>query len=203
MWPSVLQSFRTTLVSEGYARHMYLDTRGLVTTGQGDLIDPVEEAQKLPWLDEGLLASTEAVTAAWNLVKSHQEMKAEGGMAFAKLTTLRLTDGAVSLLVTKTCTWMISTLEERYPWLIQARADAQLAVLRWAWANGPNAEYPKMFAALERGDYAAANAESVWTNETEETRAILEALFSFAAEAEAHALDPSVLLYPTGYFPSN
>ena len=26
---------------------------------------------------------------------------------------------------------------------------------------------------------------------------------SFAAEAEAHALDPSVLLYPTGYCPSN
>lgn len=37
---------------EGYLDFMYLDTRNLVTTGMGNLIDPRGVAEALPWYDK-------------------------------------------------------------------------------------------------------------------------------------------------------
>lgn len=196
MWSSVLDSFRTTLVAEGYCRFMYLDERCLVTTGQGDLIDPVEAALALPWLEGSLLASGSLVGAAWSLVKSRTDLAPKGGMAFASLTTLRLTDGAVSLLVTRTMNMMIEILERRLVSLEAAPADAQMAMLRWAWANGASAMFPKLFAAFETGDYATCALESEWRNESKATRTVMDHLWQNATDSAANALDPSVLLWP-------
>lgn len=46
MWISFNQSL------EGRLPYMYLDIRNLVTTGMGNLIDPRQAAESLPWYDE-------------------------------------------------------------------------------------------------------------------------------------------------------
>lgn len=204
MYPSVLAGFRDSLSNEGYTRYMYLDDRGLVTTGQGDLIDPMEDALALPWQEvDGSLAEQYRIESSWRAVKAHQELAPLGGgsPAFQRLTSIRLSDAAVTALVTKKAESFASILEQRLPCITTAPADAQLALLRWAWGNGPSAEYPLMFAAIERGDYAEAAVQSEWKNETAAVKGLLNLLFTNAAAVREQGLDPSVLYWPLS--PSN
>ena len=51
--------------------HMYVDILGLVSTGLGNLIDPVGMATSLPWRRlDGSLATREEIVAAWHKVKT-------------------------------------------------------------------------------------------------------------------------------------
>ena len=192
MYQNVLDAFRSVIKNEGYTHWMYLDTRFLVTTGQGDLIDPISEALNLDWTIGGWPATAAEVIADWTLVKSRTDLAKNGGEAscYSTLTKCRLSDGAICTLVTKTMDWMVEELERRLPMLKTSPADAQLAMLRWAWANGPDAHYPMMFAALERGDYTSAAAQALWRNETSETHQIINKLFQNAA----NSTDPTVLI---------
>ena len=56
---------------EGWISWMYLDVLGLVTTGMGNLIDPMSTALGLPWVDEtGTQGSQNDIAAEWRAVKS-------------------------------------------------------------------------------------------------------------------------------------
>lgn len=65
---------------EGNIGHMYLDTKGLVTIGIGNLIDPVSLATPLPFQFKignqagaiaGRVATTQEIEAEWRTLKNH------------------------------------------------------------------------------------------------------------------------------------
>src|SRR5690606_6058570 len=56
---------------EGRVDCMYLDVKGLVTVGVGNLVDPVHLAERLPFRrPDGSLATREEIRAAWHTVKT-------------------------------------------------------------------------------------------------------------------------------------
>ena len=220
MWPSVLPALKPALHDEGFTDFMYLDqsTPGLVTVGIGNKIDPVEDALKLEWVDSasGQLASPSVVVTAWQAIKSSDPgMQKGGGIAYAPLSTLRLTPDSLARVMAQTVDTLDLMWRLRLPCpngrpkfdtdqgytetyssdYRQFPADVQLALLRWAWANGFKV-FPKMFRALDAQDFLTAYAQSHWSNEQPETDALLSLLFANGAASVGQGLDPSVLIWP-------
>lgn len=161
---AVLDAFRDfTVKFEGDTNWMYLDVKGLVTTGIGNLIDPVGITLPLPWKNgDGSSASQDQIRSAWNTVKSRQDMAPRGGGAFQSLTSIRLSPEGVKQLVASKVLANEAVLRARFPALDTWPADAQLALYSMAWAAGPNFNAPKFVAAASRPipDFATMAAES-------------------------------------------
>jgi GH24 family phage-related lysozyme (muramidase) len=151
-----------TKTYEGYVPFLYLDVKGLVTCGCGNLVDPVQYAMGLPWLIDGdptNPADDAAILQAWQDVKARQDLAQAGGVAFAGVTHLRLTSAAIDALVRSKCNSNESALAQRIPNWTQLPASAQLATLSLAWACGPWFAFPKFLAALKACDWATCGLE--------------------------------------------
>jgi hypothetical protein len=212
LWPSTLAAFRETLTNEGNVPWMYLDDRGLVTTGQGNLIDgslegasdPAYAATLLDWHNpDGSKTSEADIRTAWQLVKSRQDLKVDGGASpvFRDLTSIRLSEEAIASLVATTANSIAASLEAQLPAIISFPADAQLALLRWGYANGPNAlksGWPRLYKALTAPlpDFDTASQESEWVNENLDVKVLMNHLWQNASHVIAQNLDPSVLVWP-------
>jgi len=151
---------------EGRVNFMYLDIKRLVTTGVGNLIDPIALARNLPWRPKGDLsrsATSDEIEAEWNLVKSDPDGRSQrGGGSFSSVTTLELSDEAVDDLVRQKLNQMESFLIGRpeFSGFEAWPADAQLGVLSMAWAMGPAFRFPNFQAACAGADFRAAAEES-------------------------------------------
>jgi hypothetical protein len=140
---------------EGKCAWPYLDVKGLVTTGRGNLIDPVTLALPLPWYhrSNNAPARRDEIAGEWARVKAMQSMAPRGGMAFASLTDLRLSDPALDQLFFGKLDQMWAILAGRFAcetWC----ADAQLGLLSMAWALGPHFSFPKFQAAVAAYNWA-------------------------------------------------
>jgi hypothetical protein len=114
----------------------YTDSKGLVTIGTGNLIDPLSSALALPfYMPDGSAASPAQIAADWQRVKS--AFPAVQSTACARLTSIRLhADGLAHLLLnTVASMWHVtcSLFAAAPTW----PADAQLAILSIDWAWGP------------------------------------------------------------------
>lgn len=160
MKPSVAAAFRDFSTKfEGYLPYMYLDIKGLVTTGMGNLIDPIGAALELPWRrPDGSLATQSEIRAAWNLVKSRIDLAPKYGTAFAGLTTLRLDKTGIEQLIARKLRENEAYLRHRFPDYERWPADAQLGLHSMAWAMGPGFHFPDFDAAVNRPrpDFEAA-----------------------------------------------
>jgi GH24 family phage-related lysozyme (muramidase) len=149
---------------EGRLPHMYLDVKGLVTTGVGNLIDPIGSALILPWVrkTDGTPATAEDIAQEWNDVKSHQEMAPQGGGAFGSMTQLMITPEAIDNLVLSKLDENERYLKGRFPQYDNWPADAQLGLLSMAWAMGPGFSFPRFEAAINSRppDFDRAAVES-------------------------------------------
>ena len=144
---------------------MYLDVKGLVTTGVGNLIDSIPAAQALPWTNkDGSPCTMAQVQGAWNTVKMAQSLKRLGGGHFQGLTSIRLTaDGIASLVATRRdLDW--SFLLGRFPGLPTWPADGQMGVLSIAWAAGPGWRAPNFDKHSVEPDYLGL-AQEAWLND--------------------------------------
>jgi GH24 family phage-related lysozyme (muramidase) len=149
---------------EGLIPWMYLDVKGLVTTGMGNLIDPVATATPLPWLDEaGNPASTDAIAAEWTTIKTATALARQGAQAAKAMATLHLDDPAIDSLI-------LNKLSQNEKILVAYRpfadfpnwpADAQLGLLSMAWAMGSGfgPGFPRFAQACSAGDFATAAAD--------------------------------------------
>jgi hypothetical protein len=134
---------------EGYLPYMYLDVKGLVSTGMGNLIDPISLAEPLPWKkSDGSKASKEEIDAAWNTVKGRQDLKMSGGGAQAGLTNLHLDDDGIQQLIDQKLDLNDKILSSRFPGYQSWPAYAQMAVNSMAWAMGANFKFPKFESAV-------------------------------------------------------
>jgi len=191
--------------------YMYTDSKGLVTTGTGNLIDPVSVALTLPWKNpDGSLASKDQVISAFNTVKS--AYPGVQSTASQKLTTIRLDKGALDSLVYKTLKNNHAYLEGKYgEWYAQLPADAQMVLHSLAWAWGPGfanvwgGNGNAFINALSTGDYqgasdamtaASAHEESINPGIIPRNAANRQLLANAAAIAQNPQADPDTLYYP-------
>ena len=142
MKQSVVDSFYTwSKQFEGEIPWMYLDVKGLVTTGIGNLIDPCPQALVLPWQEPGgALAGAARIRSVWNAVKSHKECASKGYQYAQQFCPLRLSPDAISVLVQKKIAANWAFMIKQYPKVFGAAeqwpAKAQLATSGMAWAVG-------------------------------------------------------------------
>lgn len=145
---------------EGDVPWMYLDCKGLVTTGVGNLIDTPAEACKLPWVHASDMtpASQAEIAAEWHTVKAHQELAHQGYQVAKAYCRLRLTDPAIDALVRAKLQANWDFMCAHYSSFANAEswpAPAQLAASLMAWAVG--AGFPAIFK-----NWAAQAAQSNW-----------------------------------------
>jgi hypothetical protein len=147
---------------EGRVTHMYLDVKGLVTVGIGNLIDPVDLALALPFVhkqDESP-ATQDEIRAEWESLKADKDELAKAGWtACTPRTQLKLTDQDLDALVLSKAAQFEATLRSTTPEFASFDswpADAQLGVLSMAWAMGPafGNGWPNFRAAVATGDAA-------------------------------------------------
>lgn len=216
---------------EGHCLHPYLDTKGLITTGVGNLIDdsprspPWSSAISLPWKVDWRLISTDEVVRQFVRLKSFavpestiKEWREKHGGARLPLqlrggdtddmraaTTMRLTKEDVTVLVRRRLLEMASVVREQFGEFDTWPADAQLALLSVAWARGPNgfaSGFPNMTAALKRRDFVTAAAECGLAGGYEDRDAANRRCFLAAARCERDGLNPELLHYADAAPPS-
>lgn len=170
---------------EGRTSWMYLDTKGLVTTGVGNLIDPVSLATPLPWLlPGGDPATEEQICSQWSAVKAMAP-----GMVAAKYRaadSLYLADEAIDDLVRSKLAAFWSILAGQFPDAEEWPAPAQLGLLLMAWALGPHfpARWPLFRGACERQDFVSAAAQCEISGARPARNAEHRGLFLAAAVAD-------------------
>lgn len=140
MYSNVRNEFRAfNNKFEGTIHHMYLDVKGLVTIGVGNLIDSSSIAMTLPFqYKNGKRATKEEIKQEWDKIKLMQDKKGIGGGKFGIFTTLFLNEIAISKLVKNRLDSNERVLLSRpqYKEFERWPADAQLALLSMAWAAG-------------------------------------------------------------------
>jgi hypothetical protein len=163
MWPSVRNDWvKLNTPLEGDLAYMYLDSLGYVTTGMGDLIDPVNMALPLPWVNaDGSPTSQADIQAAWELVDSQRSdpkgqrqtsgLATQYGQAFAGLTSLYLPASAITTLVDQMLNVDETQIKRYFPAWETWPADGQAGVLFMAWAMGSGfpSTFPQFTAALQ------------------------------------------------------
>jgi GH24 family phage-related lysozyme (muramidase) len=211
MYPSVSAAWMEfTNRLEGHLTWMYLDILGYVTTGVGNLVDPIDLARALPWVNpDGSPATDEAVCAAWEAVDKQRSdpkgkkqttgLATKYGGAFAGVTTIRLTESGVQQLVEHQVALNEAILREHFLHYGTMPADAQMAINSMAWAMG--AGFPSTFtafrAAVNAGDWEAARANANFRGVGVQPRIDANAvMFENAACVAARLFDPTVLHYP-------
>jgi hypothetical protein len=220
----VSQQFRKfSATLEGDVTWMYLDVKGLVTTGRGNLIDPADAALKLQWQYRdrpGTLVSDPRaeVTEEWNRIKNSRESKAlqgHGGGHYKSITTLDVTAESLDHLFDAMLVSNETTLKnlrhlsnQPYADFEDWPADAQLGLLSMAWAMGGN--FTKVYnyhkfdravmdcdweEAAEQSHISEANNAPIWKRNVAN-----KVLFRNAAVVEGGNLAFDVLYYPTTLF---
>lgn len=145
---------------EGTVYHMYLDMKGLVTVGQGNLIEPIQLGWSYPWRrKDGSLASQSEYIAEWNIINSKPELAKDGWTAATRYCNLHLSKEDVESLCYEKMDSNEVFLKQRIPEFDALPADAQLMLHSWAWAVGPMAKYPQMIRLINAKAFGAAANE--------------------------------------------
>lgn len=149
---------------EGIVNRLYADVLGLVTTGMGNLVDPMPAAMGLPWkLPNGQPASRDQIQASWLAVKLDPKC-AKLGWKYAiglPANSIRLDDSAVTALILGKLDSNDASMQARFDDWESRPADAQLAALSMAWAMGGAfwLKFPRFTKHFIAGDYQAAAGE--------------------------------------------
>jgi hypothetical protein len=148
---------------EGHVDWMYLDVKGLVTIGDGNLIDPLSLAHGLVFArPDGTVATASEVSAEWLRVKNRRDMAAGGGGAFANITHLRATAQSIAALVASKVDRFEADLVLLFPDWDAWPDDPQIAAMSMCWAMGDAdlaIEFPHWVAACREEDWAEASRQ--------------------------------------------
>lgn len=146
---------------EGVVPYLYQDVKGLVTVAIGNLVDPIQYALPLPFVVRatGLPASRDAIAAEWLRVKNDASLARLGHRAAERITSLRLTDEGIGLVVSRKLEQNDQHLRGRFPEFEDWPACAQLAVHSMAWACGAGFRFPSLETALRVQDWDMAAVE--------------------------------------------
>lgn len=146
---------------EGLTNWMYLDIKGLVTTGMGNLIDPVEAALCLTWhAGDETIATPDAVRYEWSRIKNDLVLAHLGAQAARRVATLHLDDADIETLILEKLDHDEAILKANpaFADFDDWPADAQLGLLSMGWSMGPGfgPHFPHFSCACAAGDFATA-----------------------------------------------
>lgn len=152
---------------EGRVHWPYLDVRGLVTTGVGNLIDPLGLALYLPWTirreEHETAASSTEIAADWTRVKGEIHLASRGHRAAESYSKIRLSDAAIDRLVFDRLAVNDLIMASTFDGWDAMPADAQLGILSMCWALGAAAipiKFPRFTAAVRARNWAEAARQS-------------------------------------------
>lgn len=151
-----------SITYESLCDWLYLDVKGLVTIGIGDLVDPPALLAGLVFIrPDGSNATSSEVQSAWLKVKNAQSMAKSGGGHFKDLTTIRATKDSIQRIVLAKLSLNESILKHTFDEWEDWPAKAQLATLSMTWAYGANFTHgwPKFTAACKAQDWCLASQE--------------------------------------------
>ena len=115
--------------------YLYTDSKGFVTIGTGNLVDPVSMATGLPFYNpSGSVTSQQDIAFAWREVKD--AWPGVQSTRCAALTSIRLRADGLTALIMRTIAQDWAGLLAQFPGCDQWPADAQLGVLSSSWAWG-------------------------------------------------------------------
>jgi GH24 family phage-related lysozyme (muramidase) len=148
---------------EGRCDHMYLDIRGHVTVGVGNLIDAPGIANGLPfrWRVHDTLASPAEIGVEWHAVKDCG-MSQQGAAACLPFTQLYLLAADIESLVENAARSFVTLLRPTFPCWDDWPVNAQLATLGVCWAVGAGSirtQFPRLVAACNARDWGTAARE--------------------------------------------
>lgn len=210
MYPSVYPALRSFLNTyEGLVNYMYLDRKGLVTTGVGFLIDPKTLAHGMQWTcnANNRTATSQQIDGEWDQIHARQIDKARGAGYFRQFTTLHLQASEIDRVFRIKADRFEAELRanSHFREFFSFPADAQLAILIHAWANGTgklNSGWPKYSRACQARDWKTAARECAWQHMNPNRKRGMETMFENAANIEAanqrgFRYDPTVVQFPT------
>lgn len=176
---------------------------------------PLSNVFTMGWKNpDGSLASPQQITDAWNAVKAAQHLVSgahpQSGATrdMAALTAIRLgpADAQVNQITPEIMTIVQKEIDRIENALVPQvsgydawPADAQLALVHWAWAKGPSFNgWPLLHAALRAvpPDFHAAAVQSHISNGTPALNALIAQMYENAARVLETNADPDVVYYP-------
>jgi hypothetical protein len=206
MYASVRVAFAAfTAQFEAPRDFMYLDVKGLVTIGYGNLIDPVALAQALPFVQKSNPnnpATPAEVEAEWSAVKLRSDLRLRGSAAYASITSLRVSEAALNRLTAERLTSFEQTLKRTFGSFETWPADAQLGLLSMAWVLGPafSGGWPQFTRACvdRRWDDASmqCHMDDTGTPELAPRNLADAVLFANAAQIEAGGMPLDQICFP-------
>jgi hypothetical protein len=162
MIPQALTEFVPFLIKcgEGKMMWLYLDSKGLVTVGIGNMLPNLAAALALSWVDlNGNPVGAAAITAAWNAITARKDLIGKGGGFFRNVTSIRLTEASLDALIDRDISEDESVLIPLFPGYATVPWQAQVALLRLSWAMGAyfasNGKWPNLRAAWAAQNWAA------------------------------------------------
>jgi len=196
---------------EGVVPWLYLDILGLVTVAIGNLVDPLEYALSLPFVErDGSSATRERITQQWFAVKRDQKAGRLGHRYAEGLTSIRLTPEGIASVVVAKLRQNEQILVKRFPDFGDWPTDAQLATHSMSWACGPGFRFPALEDALRSRDFTAAarhchintdgpdripnTADDNWG--VKPRNVANKTMYRNAARVQLEKLDPDALFYP-------
>jgi GH24 family phage-related lysozyme (muramidase) len=171
---------------EGSCRHMYVDTRGYVTTGVGNLLRDANAAAALPWVHRatGKPASAEEIRAAFRDVATLGAGHKAG--FYERASDLVLPQAKIEqLAASRLENEFLPGLRRLCPHFDDYPLPAQRALVDMAYNLGLGGlgKFPILLAACERGDFAAAAEACNRRSSRQERNDATRALFLEAASA--------------------
>ena len=214
MHPLVQARFRHWItgkgaVGEGEVKYMYKDSKGLVTIGVGNPIDPLEKHPtwaKPSNYKNKLKKSVKQndVLTDFKTVKNVKHWTGHGD--FRAITMLRLTDKALSDLFNRKMKSLETNLKVKHAYWFGKfdlwPADAQMALLGLAWgfgAGGVATKFRKFSKACKGMDFTTAAIECHYKGKSKSARhrnADLKKLFNNAAYTLYEKKPLHVLIFP-------
>jgi GH24 family phage-related lysozyme (muramidase) len=186
---------------EGYIHHMYLDVKGLVTVGVGNLLASAAAATALPFTHglNGSPASSGEKSAAWNTVRAApagRPVSKDGKDSYGALTDLRLTKAAIDKLVLDKAMALDALNPIDFPAYPSFCADAQLGLLSMRWPGSWHT-FPTFQGHVKNGRWFGA-ARECFFDETgnsglKSRNKDNRWLFSLAGRVAGMGLDPGTL----------
>jgi GH24 family phage-related lysozyme (muramidase) len=169
---------------EGSCRHMYVDTRGYVTTGVGHLLKDANAAVALPWVQRstGRSATADEIRTAFRDVSAMGAGHKAG--FYQRASDLVLPQAKLEQLVASRLeNEFLPGLRRLCPHFDGYPVPAQRALVDMAYNLGVAGlgKFPTLIAACERGDFAAAADACHRRSSRDERNDATRALFLEAA----------------------
>lgn len=184
MPPSFDEIKRLVAPFEGNLPHMYVDTKGFVTVGIGNMLPNAKAAQQLAFVNRTTKNSATEVEIATDFDNVAKQPKARAARWYRQFTALDLPDAQVNRLFQNRIDEFRGQLRRAYPKYDSYPNDAQLALLDMAFNLGVGAvkkKWPKLNEAIDKLDWAAASERCERPEANAIRNASVTALFKRAA----------------------